>query len=109
MAYERIFDEIAEPFAPTILTENYDGRLEHRQQLRFFTSHLIGRYINSTKLDLNIGNGLSLEDEMVDEVVLLKQITRSYLILNPSLSAQQHGQKIIIESLFNDFLADNEL
>jgi dGTPase len=106
LAYERVFEEIAEPFAPTILNENYDGRLEHRQQLRFFTSHLIGRYINSTKLDISTGNGLLLENDMVDEVILLKQLTRSYLILNPALSAQQHGQKIIVESLFVDFMSD---
>ncbi|RVC41905.1 dNTP triphosphohydrolase, partial [Mesorhizobium sp. M4A.F.Ca.ET.090.04.2.1] len=108
LAYARIFDEIAAPLAPHILTESYDGRIEHRQQLRFFTSQLIGRYINSTSLSARSGDGLVLDPEKVDEVILLKQMTRSYLILNPSLSAQQHGQKLIIESLFDDFMNDEK-
>lgn len=107
-AYERIFKEIAEPYAPHILTESYDGRIEHRQQLRFFTSQLIGRYINATTLSVDNGNGLRLEDDKVDEVMLLKQLARSYLILNPSLSAQQHGQRLVIESLFDDFMNDSK-
>jgi dGTPase len=105
-AYDRIVEEIIRPLAPAVMNEPYDGRREHRQQLRFLTSHLIGRYINSSVLDEGEITGLKVERDMEDEVRLLKQLARSYLIFNPALSAQQHGQRKIVQTLFSDIMND---
>ena len=43
---------------------------------------------------------MTFELDDYDEVQILKQITRDYIIATPALAAQQHGQKIIISDLF---------
>ena len=45
-----------------------------------------------------------MQDEEADEVRLLKQITRDYVIGSPTLRAQQYGQERIIRSLFDMIL-----
>jgi dGTPase len=84
-----------------LVMELYDGSREHRVALRALTSTLIGRYIQSTKLNSSMGDEpvvRGVEEEA--EVLVLKQITRRYVISSPTLRAQQHGQRIIIEGLF---------
>jgi dGTP triphosphohydrolase len=39
---------------------------------------------------------------------LLKQITRDYIIKSPSLAAQQHGQRKIIEGLFGEIYSTKD-
>ena len=71
------------------------------------TSQLIGRYIGSVKIGpwYQSGRPVAFNEDDLDEVSLLKQITRDYVIRNPALMAQQHGQKRIIEDLFKEIIA----
>lgn len=84
-----------------LVQEPYNGSREHRVALRTLTSTLIGRYINATRLNPDFsGEAVLRGEEEEAEVLLLKQITRDYVITSPTLLAQQHGQRIILEGLF---------
>ena len=88
----------------TLLTEPYEGSNVQREQLRRMTSQLIGKYINCISIaDVPFGEKcVTFDDDYRDEVIILKQITRDYVIASPTLAAQQHGQERIITDLFND-------
>jgi len=64
---------------------------------------LIGRYIKDATLDFNAppGNRLVLRNDYKYEIFMFQQLTWHYVILSPSLSTQQHGQKRLIEDLFD--------
>lgn len=84
-----------------LTTEIYDGSRYHRIALRSLTSTLISRYVQATSLSGNFNAPPVIKGaEEEAEVLILKQITRKYIISNPSLLAQQHGQRRIIEKLF---------
>jgi dGTPase len=82
-----------------VVNATYNGTRDQRQELRTLTSMLIGRYVNAAEL-VEEGTGIYISGEEETEVRVLKQITRDYIIDNPSLAAQQHGHKKIIEFLF---------
>lgn len=85
-----------------LLQEAYEGRADQREQLRRMTSQLIGRYIHSIDM-APLASGkrpVTFDEDALDEVTVLKQITRDYVIGNPSLMAQQEGQKRIIRQLY---------
>ena len=87
-----------------LLTEPYEGNHEQREQLRRMTSQLIGKYVKSIRISNN-GFGkkaVDIEPDDVDEVSILKQITRDYIIGSPALIAQQHGQQRIITDLYHE-------
>jgi dGTPase len=92
-----------------LINEPYEGTRYQRQQLRTMTSQLIGRYIGAAKLQEPDGDGKSvaINTEEADEVRILKQITRDYIINNPSLAAQQKGQERVLRALFNDLCNDS--
>jgi dGTPase len=109
----RRLTSIFEGFRATILSGAYEGTQAQRLAIRSLTSTLIGRYIQATKLveakDYSAGNSrISLDNKFEDEVKLLKQIARDYILSSPSLAAQQLGQRRVLESLFNDFLGEIE-
>jgi dGTPase len=93
-----------------LLTRPYEGTRAQRQQLRTMTSQLIGRYINAARLTAPTASGgdatVFIGQEEAEEVRILKQITRDYIINNPSLAAQQKGQRHILRALFEDILED---
>jgi dGTPase len=100
-----------EGFRATILSGAYEGTQQQRLAIRSLTSKLIGRFIQETKLvePANYKAGmprLSIDEKFEDEVKLLKQIARDYILSSPSLAAQQLGQRRVLESLFADFLAE---
>lgn len=100
-AYERLYQVLQGTFGELMSTP-YEGAREQREQLRRMTSWLIGKYINSVRInpDRSSPQSVLIEPDDVDEVQILKQITRDYIIASPTLAAQQHGQKQIIEGLF---------
>ena len=89
-----------------LIYEPYEGARHQRQQLRTVTPQLIGRYIHAAKLQEpdETGKSVIISAEEADEVLILKQITRDYIISNPSLAAQQRGQERIIRTLFSDLI-----
>jgi dGTPase len=92
-----------------LIAEPYEGARHQRQQLRTMTSQLIGRYIHAAELHPpdRTGKCVTIEAEEADEVRILKQITRDYIINNPSLAAQQEGQKHLIRTLFDQLHKDS--
>lgn len=88
------------------LDEAYNGTKDHRSRLRSFTLRLIGRYING--LELQKPNNakaprVSIDDEFIKEVAMLKELTWHYIIMAPALATQQAGQREIVRGLFHIF------
>ncbi|OAP47436.1 hypothetical protein ATC00_22525 [Sinorhizobium americanum] len=106
-AYDRL-REFLEGTYSELLSEPYEGAREQREQLRRMTSQLIGTYIQAVRINTDRSSNVAVEfdPDRVDEVKILKQITRDYIIGSPTLAAQQYGQKKIIRDLF-DALTSN--
>ncbi|MCM5691426.1 dNTP triphosphohydrolase [Sinorhizobium meliloti] len=104
-AYGRIVDLI-KLFPPDLLAP-YDGSRPQRVSLRTFTSELIGRFIKATTL-VSGGSGVRVPKEIQAEVRLLKEITKHYIISNPSLLAQQRGQQKIISDIFTALVEESK-
>lgn len=106
-AYDRL-KQFLEGTYSELLSEPYDGSREQREQLRRMTSQLIGTYIGAIKInsDRTSDMAVTFEQDYVDEVQILKQITRDYIIGSPTLAAQQYGQKKIIRDLFEALISN---
>jgi dGTPase len=76
----------------------YTGKTSQRSQLRNAASVLIGRYMGATSF---ADGRLLIRDEARLEVDLLQELTRQYVVQNPALATQQHGQARIIRQLFS--------
>lgn len=88
-------------------TEPYEGRHSQRAKLRQLTSTFINRYFNAVELDQETSGGnwrVKIDSGFKDEVVMLKELTWQYVILNPALATQQHGQRRVIRELFEVFM-----
>ena len=51
-----------------------------------------------------------IDPDIEKQVIMLKELTWHYVILRPSLATQQHGQRLIIQTLCHIFMnaASNE-
>lgn len=101
------FKEILE-LVPDPIREPYEGTKQQRAALRSLTSLLIGRYSKGVKLkvpDSQDKGRLARQKDMVLELRMLKELTWTYVIRNPRLATQQHGQRRIVEELFHIFLS----
>jgi dGTPase len=100
-AYKRLKDFLKGTYE-ALLSEPYEGTREQREQLRRMTSFLIGRYITAISINDDYDDELAVkfDTQYADEIKILKQITRDYIIGSPTLAAQQFGQKKIIKELF---------
>jgi dGTPase len=88
------------------IDQTYLGTREHRASMRYTTANLIHRYIDAVALQVPSAAGvprIQIDPEKQKEVFMLKQLTWHYVILNPSLGAQQYGQKRLIRELFHMF------
>ncbi len=96
-------------WSTTFVEQPYIGTRDQREALRALTSRLIGRYIQAIKLNDADGTSATvvIAENQADEVRMLKQITRDYIISNPSLAAQQKGQMRIIKGLFETLMEDS--
>jgi dGTPase len=93
-----------------LISEPYEGARHQRQQLRTMTSQLIGRYIRAARLQEpdEAGKTVVIARDAADQVLILKQITRDYIINNPSLAAQQKGQEHLLKTLFEQLFEDSK-
>lgn len=101
------------------LLEPFDGTRQQRNELEAFTSFLIEYYLNRIyyvdPADHNLSNTddayvtlrtdkgrceLFLSDRLEEQLSILQQITKYYVINQPSLMAQQHGQRKVIRETF---------
>lgn len=82
--------------------DRYSGTAEQRGHRRQVGSIFIARYINAFSLRKpTLENPVRVEiaADFRKEVLILKQLTWHYVILNPLLATQQHGQRKIIKGL----------
>lgn len=93
----------------------FRGRFDERVNLRELGSTLIGRYIAAPSLE-DAGDGervkLAIDDGLIRQVTVLKQLTWFYVINRPSLSIIQQGQTQVVRSLYEMYrqaLADGDL
>lgn len=99
-------EDLKEAFTQVLLStfsisRAYDGSAEHRAALRNFTAIMIGRFINAAFLEKDNGKvKLRINADLRSEVMMLKELTWTYVIEASSLAAQQHGQNRIIQDLF---------
>ena len=103
-AYDKLEKHLIGNFEE-LLTAPYEGDNFQREQLRRMTSQMIGKYIKGITISLTSAFGakcVDFDQDIKDEIAILKQITRDYIISSPTLAAQQHGQKRIIEDLFKE-------
>lgn len=90
-----------------LISTQYQGSRSQRQELRSMTSQLVSVLVRSTTICWeDEGPRLDIEPFAQDWVRVLKQITRDYIISNPSLAAQQRGQTRIINSLFDEIFQE---
>jgi dGTPase len=108
-AFKSLAELLTEAYGE-LLNMPYVGERWQRAQLRGMTSDLVRRYILETRLSESgtTNSVLSIPTELCDEVRILKQITRDYIIATPALAAQQKGQEYIINQLFSDILGDSK-
>jgi dGTPase len=86
---------VREPYTPT---------RKARVRLRQVTSTLIRNFVNAVQLNTSAAPpGILIENRRRAEIFMLKQLTWHYVIKNPALATQQHGQRVIIRQLFNAF------
>jgi len=80
----------------------YTGSASHRALLRFATGQMIGRYINAARIQIGSeGPKLIIDPDLRIEVMMLKELTWTYVIEASSLAAQQHGRERIVAELFD--------
>jgi dGTPase len=84
------------------LKERYAGTKEHRTAVRMFTAGMIGQCVRGVQLRTSQGQ-LVIPEKRKKEIAMLKQLTWQYVILNPSLTTKQVGQRKIIRELFEEF------
>lgn len=95
-------DAFANLMVNWLIKEPYSGSSKHRSKLRYFSSEMVQRYVNGVKLNKSNGRTrVVIEPEYRMEVDILKELTWSYVIEAPALSAQHHGQREIILKLFD--------
>lgn len=101
-AYDQLKDGLDGQYSE-LLKDTYDGTRLQREQLRRMTSFLIDKYIRAISINTNLSEAKAVvfNEDSAREVLILKQITRDYIIGSPTLAAQQHGQKRIITDLFS--------
>jgi dGTPase len=97
--------ELQNAFTEVLLTfpiaASYNGSAEHRSFLRNFTGNLIGRYVGATTVGSENGHPkLVIDSDLRLEVLMLKELTWTYVIEAASLAAQQHGQERVINDLY---------
>jgi len=87
------------------LNSTYGGTWKERAALRQYSSHLIGRYLGNTRLEIKDKKcELKIDDHLLREVAMLKELTWVYVIEAPSLTSQQFGQRYAIRKLFEIYM-----
>lgn len=95
---------------PFIYDEPYEGTKDQRISLRIWTSDLIRRFVRDLppviRKDSNGIYALILNEEAHAEIILLKQITRQFIIDGTTIGAQQYGQTCVVGEVFDALYKD---
>ncbi len=90
------------------LVTPFENTSAERQALSEFTSGLVERYVEAGRetspeavfVENEDGRWNLKKEEYIDEIRMLKAMTEFYVISNPTLMQQQHGQRRILRELF---------
>jgi dGTPase len=83
----------------------YDDAFEHRAALRTASSNLIQKYVWAAEIATPSGaRPLSVPAPVRFQLKFLQRLVWTYVIENPRLATQQHGQRQIIRTLFETYL-----
>jgi dGTPase len=86
------------------IRKQYSPTREERVRLRTVTSTLIRGFVMTVQLKAIDGSyRIVIEKRHRAEIFMLKQLTWHYVIKNPALATQQHGQRQIVRKLFDAF------
>ena len=88
------------------IAEPYQGNKRQRANLRSMTAGLIGKYVNSIRLNapsVQHDPFIQIRDYAKVDIFVFKQLTWHYVIDNVALASQQYGQRRIIRELFEIF------
>ena len=99
-------DEFLDLIAPLTLGSHYTGEYEQRVTLRTATSKLINDFVHGVRLEEPGPHsaGLKRDPKQLNQLRFLQALVWVYVIRNPRLATQQHGQKRIIRTLFEAYL-----
>ena len=98
--------ELQDAFTQVLLTtfpptEGFRGTTRQRAGLRDFTGNLIGRYINGVEIIQNHPDlEVRVRPQLRDEVLMLKELTWTYVIQDPALATQQIGQRHMVRTIY---------
>lgn len=83
----------------------YDGLHFQKAYIHNFTSGHVSKYIQAIKLlePDDTEDIVTIDQECLYEVKMLKELTWHYVMIRPALAAQKHGQVHMIEKLFEIF------
>jgi dGTPase len=86
--------------------ESYTGTYEQRALMRTFTSSLIQTFVLAARLEhaAEPGRHLQLDPSLQFNIDFLHGLVEDYVIINPRLGTQQHGQRQVIRTLFEVYL-----
>ncbi len=76
----------------------YSGSRKQRQALTDFVNRKLTDFVMKT--DIGEDGSLKRDPRLDKEVTILKQLTWFYVIEDPALAEQQHGQRRIVDDLF---------
>jgi dGTPase len=102
---EEILDWLRNQGGRTLLSP-FKGTREERRTLDYVSTTLIQRYIGKEKGGVYLQDHdpsepyLQIDEELMNEVSLLKHMTVYYVIEDTALRAQQRGQREVIRNLF---------
>ncbi len=97
---DELLEKLRDLLVATGPTEAFRGSQKQRSELRNFTGSLIHRYVASVHWSTDGGIPRpTVGSEYRDEVLMLKELTWTYVIEDPALAMQQVGQKNMIGGL----------
>ena len=83
----------------------YDDTFDHRASLRTATSNLIQQYVWAVKIaPTGASRPLEVPELVRLQLKFLQRLVWRFVIENPRLATQQHGQRRIVRSLFGTYL-----
>ncbi|MEM7736258.1 MAG: dGTP triphosphohydrolase [Deinococcota bacterium] len=102
-AHQEAFQDLLDSL---VIDEVYRGTFEQRALLRTRASSLIRDWIMAVRLQVpqQGHSALDIPHHTRMDIAFLKRIVREYLLGNPRLATQRHGQEQIITSLFETYL-----
>jgi dGTPase len=101
---ERMGDALSRVMDAASVSEPYSGTISDQVSLRRFTSRLINSYIDAVSFrDSGYGEeALVFDENLKDEVEVLKGLTWQYVIQSQALSSQRFEQHALIRRLYID-------